>query len=99
MMRELDDDLRERRPLDVSDDQIASELYAAMCNMRWTHTTYATSDEPWSCTWRAAGQIVAELRRQGESYLDWYLSGGEGTVTDRVYLALEGIGWTPVPWE
>lgn len=60
--------------------------------------------EPWcncglaySYSWRAAGGEVADLRDKGESYLDFYCSGGEGHVKDVVRVALEELGWEPVP--
>jgi hypothetical protein len=30
--------------------------------------------ETWSCSWRHAGGIVADMREQGD-YIDWYCSG------------------------
>jgi len=30
--------------------------------------------EEWSCSWRYAGGIVADMRQQGD-YIDWYCSG------------------------
>ena len=64
-------------------------------------------DEYWSCSWRSAGGIVAELRGQGD-YIDWYCSGimgvgeadsfqgyvSESTVTDEIRQDLFAIGWT-----
>ena len=32
----------------------------------------------WSCTWRYAGGIVADMRQQGD-YIEWYCSGIKGT--------------------
>jgi hypothetical protein len=62
-----------------SRDDYAQNLYAAMCNMQWQKTEVMPilKDELWTCSWRAAGGIVAELRGEGD-YLDWYCSGMGG---------------------
>ena len=62
-----------------SRDDYAQNLYAAMCNMQWQKTEVMPilKDELWSCSWRSAGGIVAELRGKGD-YLDWYCSGMGG---------------------
>jgi hypothetical protein len=85
----------------VKDMDYAVELYGALCNMRWRKERPDDEDddgsERWSCSWRYAGGIVAGLRQAGESYLDFYCSGGEGQVTERVREDLAAMGWTPVP--
>jgi len=67
----------------------AQNLYAAMCNnvFQPNQVWPRLRDEYWSCSWRAAGGIVAELRGQDEAggivaklrgqgdYMDWYCSG------------------------
>jgi hypothetical protein len=78
------------------DDGYAEELYGAMCNMDWVTHDGANADEPWSCSWRYSGGIVADLRERGEEYTDFYCSGGEGTVTDRVRVEMARLGWSPV---
>jgi hypothetical protein len=37
--------------------------------------------------------LIADLRGRGECYLDYYASGGEGEITDRVAQAMAPIGW------
>ena len=57
-------------------DTYAQNLYAAMCNIRWQKREVLPilKDEYWSCTWRSAGGIVADMRGSGD-YIDWYCSG------------------------
>lgn len=59
----------------------AQNLYAAMCNNQFQKQDIwlVLKDATWSCTWRSAGGIVADLEDQGGDYMDWYCSGmGEG---------------------
>lgn len=78
----------------VKDDEFAQELYAAMCNMQWVKNGIH-----WGCTWRSSGGIVAELRNQGENYMDFYCSGNEGFVSERVRNVLGELGWEPKEYE
>ena len=48
----------------------SQNLYAAMCN-----NLFYKNGEEWSCSWRYAGGIVADIRNVGESYIDFYCSG------------------------
>lgn len=89
MLYELKDRLRE-------DDQFARELYCAICNMQWAHDDY---EELYSCSWRYAGGLVADIRKMGEGYLDYYCSGYEGTVTTNVLSELIERGWRPVSYD
>lgn len=54
----------------------AQNLYAAMCNNSFQklETWPILKDEYWSCTWRSAGGIIADMRQEGD-YIDWYCSG------------------------
>jgi hypothetical protein len=58
------------------DDIYAQHLYAAMCNMRWQRMEVfpILKDQYWSCSWRFAGGIVADIQGKGD-YIDWYCSG------------------------
>ena len=57
-------------------DSYAQNLYAAMCNMQFIKldTMPILKNQRWSCSWRHAGGIVADMRQQGD-YIDWYCSG------------------------
>lgn len=81
----------------------AQHLYAAMCNNR-----FFKNNQEWTCSWRYAGGIVADLRNCGENYMDWYCSGithnddkavGEGVVTKEIREDLLKLGWSVKPYE
>jgi hypothetical protein len=54
----------------------AQNIYAALCNMRWIRREMwpLLKEEYWSCSWRYAGGIVADMLQEGD-YIDWYCSG------------------------
>jgi hypothetical protein len=70
----------------VREDEIYSQnLYAAMCNNQFAKTQIENTAENvakilrdgtplWSCSWRYAGGIIADMRQEGD-YIDWYCSG------------------------
>jgi hypothetical protein len=77
-------------------DGYAQNLYAAMCNMRWLKREILPilKDDFWSCSWRYAGGIIADMRQQGD-YIDWYCSG-IGNSDDGYGLdARDGSGYVP----
>lgn len=59
-----------------SSDSYAQNLYAALCNMQWHNAEMwkTLKEEYWSCSWRYAGGIVADMLGKGD-YIDWYCSG------------------------
>lgn len=60
----------------------AQNLYAAMCNREFVKLDVLPilKGETWSCSWRYAGGLVAELVGEGD-YLNWYCSGMGGLAT------------------
>ena len=80
----------------------SQNLYASMCN-----NLFYYEDNEWSCSWRQSGAIVADLRNNGEDYLDFYCSGmsdkdgyvAEGFVTDEIRLDLMKLGWIVKSYE
>lgn len=92
-------------------DRYAQNLYAALCNMQWQRLEVMPilKDQYWSCSWRYAGGIVANLTGSGD-YMDWYCSGiramdaedngyvGEGVVTQEICDDLRQLGWQPEEW-
>ena len=88
----------------------AQNLYASMCNTDFVKNDVwpRLQDQRWSCSWRYAGGIIADMRQEGD-YIDWYCTGirgdgestnpeyakfvGEGYVTDEIRDDLLKLGW------
>lgn len=96
----------------AQNDVYAQHLYAALCNNDFVKNEVVPilKDQFWNCSWRYAGEIVANLRGHGD-YLSWYCSGipadwdatsaskeyvPEGTVTDEIRKDLHTLGWVIV---
>jgi hypothetical protein len=60
-------------------EEYAQNIYAALCNQDWQRNAVwpLLKGQTWSCSWRYAGGIVADMREQGD-YMDWYCSGIRG---------------------
>ena len=95
-------------------DAYAQNIYAALCNQDWQKNEVwpLLKGETYSCSWRYAGGIVADMREQGD-YINWYCSGigdglgngdadgakgyvPEGTVTEEIREDFFKLGWIPV---
>ena len=95
-------------------ESYAQNLYAAMCNNEFQRLDVfpILKGETWSCSWRYAGGIIADMREEGD-YIDWYCSGigdglgngdadgtkgyvGEGVVTEEIHQDLQRLGWMVV---
>lgn len=61
------------------DEAYAQNIYAALCNNEFQKNDVwpLLSDKRWSCSWRSAGGIVANMVEKGD-YIDWYCSGIKG---------------------
>lgn len=94
------------KPIARRSESDARDVYRALCNVAWVPFDHpAKTYDEWgfewpyeavSMSWRAAGGFVADLRREGEDYMDFYCSGGEGTVTDEIRKTLEEKGLRPL---
>lgn len=85
-----------------SSSSYAQNLYAALCNNR-----FFKDEDEWTCSWRYAGGIVADLIGEGD-YMDYYCSGvaagrngyvSEGEVTSEIMNDFLNLGWTIKPYE
>jgi hypothetical protein len=85
------------------DEVYAQNLYAAFCNNEFAPTDMwaILKNITWTCTWRYAGNIIAEIRDEGD-YLNWYCSGiqltnpgfvAESVIVPDVQHDLDNIGW------
>lgn len=98
-------------------DRYAQNLYAVMCNNDFQKLDVIPilKEELWSCSWRYAGGIIADMRQEGD-YIDWYCSGigeglgngdpegvkgyvAEGAITEEIKEDLQRMGWVPVQWK
>lgn len=91
--------------IEKTQDEIYSQnLYAALCTNK-----FVKNNHKWSCSWRYAGGIIADLRwlynSRSEDYTRWYCSGiwgngeeegivTEGTITEEVMRDLTTLGWS-----
>lgn len=57
----------------------AQNIYAVMCNNEFIRKDMwpILKDQRWSCSWRHAGGVVADMIGKGD-YIDWYCSGMGG---------------------
>jgi hypothetical protein len=85
----------------------AQNIYAALCNNQFQKQEVwpLLQGQTWSCSWRYAGGIVADMLERGD-YMDWYCSGirdadivaaqgyvGEGEVTEQIHEDFQRLGW------
>lgn len=89
-----------------SSESYAQNLYAALCNNEFQKREVMPilTDKKWSCSWRYAGGIIADMRQEGD-YIDWYCSGirgdqdsndgfvPESIVTEEIEADLLKLGW------
>ena len=80
------------------DDEYAKKLYSALCNTDWIRIEVIPllrqdpDKDLWSCSWRYAGGIIANMREQGD-YMDWYCGGMEGYIDPEIAKDLKELGW------
>lgn len=67
-------------------ESYAQNIYAALCNQDWQKNDVwpLLKGETYSCSWRYAGGIVADMREEGD-YINWYCSGIGGSVSDEEF--------------
>ena len=71
-------------------EEYAQNLYAAMCNRSFQKNAVwdRLKNTNWSCSWRYAGGIVADMRGKGD-YIDWYCSGIRGGLSEQEIADME----------
>lgn len=98
------------------DEAYAQNLYSALCNNQFIKNDVwpLLKDQLWSCSWRYAGGIIADIREEGD-YIDWYCSGirdsyddepnkwgrryvSESVVTEEIKNDLFELGWLVRPY-
>jgi len=64
-------------------EEYAQNIYAALCNQDWQRNDVwpLLKGQTYSCSWRYAGGIVADMVEQGD-YIDWYCSGISGGASE-----------------
>ena len=92
-----------------SSEVYAQNLYCAMCNNDFIKREMwpILKEQKWSCSWRYAGGIIADMRQEGD-YIDWYCSGirndysggyvAEAVVTEEIEQDLYKLGWIVVKY-
>jgi hypothetical protein len=96
------------------DRDVAVDFYRALSNMMWRKKSTLPEDEQivealkgtdpliWSCSWRYAGGIIADIRNEhygvNEDYLHFYCSGNEGHVSELVEKCFNRLGWIKHPY-
>ena len=74
--------------------EYGKHLYATLCNNEFLKrdTWEILTERTWSCSWRYAGGILADIMGEGD-YMDWYCSGDEGHVFKEIEDDLYSLGW------
>lgn len=80
-------------------EEYAQNLYAAMCNNDFQKLEVwpLLKGETYSCSWRYAGGIIADMIEQGD-YIDWYCSGIRGGASEEELAAMTEEQRTKYKW-
>jgi hypothetical protein len=77
-----------------SDKVYAQQIYAALCNNEFQRNDVwpLLAGKTWSCSWRHAGGIVADMLEEGD-YSDWYLTGASYAQDDLDNIPLQNSNY------
>jgi hypothetical protein len=77
-------------------DDYAQNIYAALCNNEFMKLAVVPilKEETWSCSWRHAGGIVADMLEKGD-YIDWYCSGISNEELGNGLTGADGTNYVP----
>jgi len=80
----------------LKDMDFARKLYDCLCNTVWYNET---THDIYSCSFRFAGGLIADMRDVGEDYMDFYCNGfsGEGSYHSEIYTPLNENGYKVIP--
>lgn len=94
-----------------NNDLYAEKLYAVLCNNKFVRNDIwaKLKNDYWSCNWREAGSMIAEIRNEGD-YIDWYCSvikinsvirsfDPVSIDTEEIRKDLLALGWATIPLE
>ena len=70
--------------------EVAIDVWSALSNVTWKHQNGDVA----AYSFRAAADLVAAIRGDGENYLDFYCLGPSATVSTCIAEALSKEGWT-----
>jgi len=75
-----------------------SLLNIKLMKLEYKFWVFPEPDPKWlySCSWRYAGGIIAEIRNQGEDYMDFFCSSGEGIIDLEFAKDMKQLGWIPI---
>lgn len=82
----------------IQDTNFAQKLYDCLCNTIWYNKI---NKDIYSCSFRTAGGIVADLRNKGEDYSDFFCNSfsGEGAYHKEIYEPLNQSGYQAIQYK
>jgi len=75
-----------------------SWLNMGLLDLEYLFWIFPNPEPNWiySCSWRYASGLVADIRDVDEDYLNFYCNGKEGIIDEEFAKDMEKLGWKPV---